>query len=280
MTEITYQATSLRSLVKQMMPSAESKNIPESQYCYLGAKVKKMECEDGSEAPQFVLVAETSQPTFDMALSLVLSTDEVKVTDTVVRVNARDLDSALASFGQQMVTLILNDDGVLQLVCEEHDGDSHACGRTKYIGVRGEKDGLMEDLSPRRTDCLQLASMKPLLDGLHSVAGIASVRGNALSRQGVFVTLEPDTIYLDGANPNVMARVSYDNPWLKAPRYKQAGIISTDAARHLVGALSFTASQGKAMAPVSICMDETYLYVETEGMIFCAEVTRNDRLKD
>ena len=278
MTQITYQATSLRSLVKQMMPSAESKNIPESQYCYLGARVRRMECEDGTSAPQCVLVAETDQPTFDMALSLMLSTDEVQVDDTVVRVNTRDLDTALASCGQQMVTVFLHEDGTVQLLCQERDEDGQPYGRTKCISVRGEKDELMEDLTAGRKDCCQLGSMKPLLDGLHSVVGIAAVRGNALSRQGVFVTLEPDSLCLDGTNPNVLARATYASPWFKAPRYRQTGIISTDAARHLVSALSFAASQGKATAPVGIAMDDTFLYVETEGMTFCAEVTHNEKM--
>lgn len=115
MTKFTYQATSLRSLVKQMLPSAESKNITESNWCSVGLLERDATCPDGSVQHQHVLYAETTQPTFVLGVWQVLATDEANTDGTAMDLLTRDLDNALASFGQHNVQVSLHPDGQVLL---------------------------------------------------------------------------------------------------------------------------------------------------------------------
>jgi len=262
MTQLTYQATSLRSLVKLMLPSAESKNFSESQMMSFGIEEQNVKGSDGSMMHQHVLYAESTHPTFLLLVSSVLATDEVESDGVTLRVNSRDLDSALSSFGQQMVTLRRNEQGCLVLTSRPAvDENDREIAPVKTITVQAEVDNMYE--LPQHTGGLAvLTSMMPLLDGLKSAVGIASVRGNRLDMQGVRITLSPESLQIEGANPSVNASVKYDNAWQKAPRHSYDVTLSTDAVRHLIAALSAYGTS----APVYLDIEDDILCVYTDGV--------------
>ena len=104
MTYTIYQASSLRAMVRQLLPCAESKNISDSNYCSLGILSRRQKGADEGDEVECLLYAETHQPSFCMGLGMVLTTEDVEADNShCVRVLTRDLDNALASFGQRMV---------------------------------------------------------------------------------------------------------------------------------------------------------------------------------
>jgi len=262
MTQLTYQATSLRSLVKLMLPSAESKNFSESQMMYFGIREQNVKSSDGSTMHQHVLYAESTHPTFLLKVEDILNTDEVETDGRTLRVNSRDLDSALASFGQQQVTLRYDDQGQLTLSTPIREGeDAQTPVKTLFVGA--EIDALYE--LPEHNDSLcVLQDYRPLLDGLKSVVNIASIRGNRLNMQGIRMAITPTQLRIEGDNPCVSARTQYDNPWLKAPGHSHEKTISSDAARHLIASLATLGTD----ASVHLNLEDDILCVHTEGVHF------------
>ena len=264
MTKFTYQATSLRSFIKQMLPSSESKNITESNYMTLYLKEEEQQFTDGSKQRQFVLHAETDQPTFDMHLSMVLSTDDAQADDIALRLYTRDVDTILASFGQQIVTVYLFADGEMAVEStqlSEEDGKP-----VKKIMMRGEPDFIAPWPEIDNPKCI-LTSMVPLLDGLRSVVSIASKRGNAIHMQGVVVTLEPGCMRVESSCPGVNANMYYENPWVKAPLRPEVITLSTDSVRHLIAALSAYGTNDH----VTVNFMECLLEIETTNIRFAID---------
>lgn len=268
MTKFTYQATSLRSLVKQMLPSAESKNISESNWSGMTVVLRETKAQDGSMQRQHLLQMQTTQPTFYLGISMPLTTDEVETDNTGVALNTRDLDTALASFGQRMVTVCLRDGGTVELTSVRQEEDAESLP-VKSLWVMGESDDEVCVADMFCAGCCTLPDMLQLLDGLRSAVGIASVRGNGLTMQGVRLTFSPEYLRVEGANPSVTARMHYDAPWTKAPEQEQTCVMSTDAARHLIAALSAFGTS----APVYLdVQDDKRLVIATEGICMEAEI--------
>lgn len=264
MTKFTYQATSLRSFIKQMLPSAESKNITESNYTTLYLREEEQQFADGSRQQQFVLHAETDQPTFDMHLSMVLSTDEAQADDTILRLHTRDVDTILGSFGQQMVTVYFFPDGMMAVEStqvSEEDGKP-----LKRIVMRCETD-FAEEWPVIENPTCTLTSMTPLLDGLRSVVSIASKRGNSIHCQGVNVILEPERLTVSSSCPGVNANMQYEAPWAKPPQRMQTMMISTDCARHMIAALSAYGTND----PVTLDYTVGLLEFETTNIRFAVD---------
>ena len=144
MTYVIYQASSLRAMVKQLLPCAESKNISDSNYCTLGILSRKQKNANGSTDEEALLYAETHQPSFCMGLGMVLTTEDVKADNSLcVRVLTRDLDNALGNFGQRIVYMQLQDSGDIMLssvenVSNEADETPLPSGR-RMVCVQGEK---------------------------------------------------------------------------------------------------------------------------------------------
>lgn len=264
MTKLTYQATSLRSLVKQMLPSAESKNISQSKQCTLTVRERELALEDGSSQRQYVLVAGTDQPTFDMEITMPLSTDQVETDGIVVRVNTRDLDEALGSFGQHMVEMELTEDKI-GLFNPTSEGDGRDI-QAKVLLLAAERD---EDYEPMPTPeplCV-LADVAQLVDGMKSAVAVASKRGNGPRRQAVKVLLSAVDMQVLAENPVALAHSTYDEPWQKAPAHDHSCDISPDAARHLVAALTGYAHN----EPVRICVNDHLLIVQTRDVTMMAD---------
>ena len=264
MTKLTYQATSLRSLVKQMLPSAESKNISESKYMMLTVRERELDLEDGSRQKQYVLVAGTDQPTFDMEISLPLSTDQVETDGLMLRVNTRDLDEALGSFGQRMVTMSMSLQDEFYVLCIS-DGDPED-SNGKMLVLAAE---LEEDYTPMPTyeTLCTLADVAQLVDGMKAAAAVASKRGNGPRTQRVAVSLTAEELSIQAENPGAIAHSTYVSPWLQTPASDITCGISPDAARHLVAALIGYAHN----EPVHLTATPKALMVETRDVKMMAD---------
>ena len=254
MTYVIYQASSLRAMVRQLLPCAESKNISDSNYCNLGILSRKQKGDDGAE--EALLYAETHQPSFCMGLGMVLTTEEVRADNShCVRVLTRDLDNALSSFGQRMVYMQLQDDGCVMLstvATEPEEGDAPQMSTRRMICVKGEKVeplALPNDSKKSDNNCLCgqaeterdtciLANKVELLDSLRFSVPLAATRGNGLRRQGVLLELSPELMHVEGSSQSMYAMTNSRNPWLQAPRQQHQCMLSPDSVRHLLSALS------------------------------------------
>lgn len=253
MTHVIYQASSLRAMVRQLLPCAESKNISDSNYCSLGILSRKQKEADDEEC---LLYMETHQPSFCMGLGMVLTTEDVKADNQhCVRVLTRDLDNALASFGQRMVHMQLQDDGDIMLstveTCDEN-GNIPSASTRRMMCVKGEKvepltlpnDSKKSDSSclcgqeEKEHDTCILANKVELLDSLRFSVPLAATRGNGLRRQGVLLELSPENMHVEGANQSMYAVANSRAPWLQAPRQQHQCMLSPDSVRHLLSALS------------------------------------------
>lgn len=252
MSYVIYQASSLRAMVKQLLPCAESKNISDSNYCSLGILSRKQPNAD----EEALLYAETHQPSFCMGLGMVLTTEDVKTqNDNCVRVLTRDLDNALGSFGQHMVFMQLQDDGCVMLSTvdtnTEEDEVPLPTGR-RIVCIRGEKaeplnlpgnakkednDCLCGQPQTERDTCI-LANKTELLDSLRFSVPLAATRGNGLRRQGVLLELTPEQMHVEGSNQSMYAIANSRDPWLQAPRSQHKCMLAPDSVRHLLSALS------------------------------------------
>lgn len=252
MTYTIYQASSLRAMVKQLLPCAESKNISDSNYCSLGILSRKKENAD----EEALFYAETHQPSFCMGLGMVLTTEDVKADNGhCVRVLTRDLDNALASFGQRMVYMQLQDDGGIMLSTVESlsEGDETPVPSTRrMVFVQGEKvepltlpdNQKKEDRGcicsgtvVERDTCI-LANKVELLDSLRFSVPLAATRGNGLRKQGVLLELTPEKMHVEGSNLSMYAMANSRDPWLQAPRRQHQCMLAPDSVRHLLSALS------------------------------------------
>ena len=261
MTNFSFQASSLRALVKLMLPSAESKNMSESNYCTLSVQMRETVGEDGALVRQHVLLAETSQPTFSLAAQLPLTTDGVETDGVAVRVATRDLDRALASFGQKVCQVALSGDGGLRLttLCQCGSDGCPTGHPVKEVLVKGQAVALQELPEVIGADCV-LPDMLPLLDGLRAAVDIAATRGNGLKMQGVRVEWSPACLYVEGANPGVKAVTSYDDPWQVVPAEGRSCVVTTDAVRHVIAALSAYGIGSQ----LRMCLRDRVLTVQTE----------------
>jgi len=259
MTQFTFQATSIRSLVKCALPSAESKNISDSNWSTLGVVKRQMTFDDGSTQQQHVLMIETEQPSFYLAAWMPLSTDEVEHSDTCVDITTRDLDTAIAAFRQRSVQVGLTDSSVeLQAL----DNDDNGQSSRKHITVDGCEASKTQQLPQMGNITCVLADTMQLLDALRSTVGIASTRGNLPSNQGVRLTLHPGHLKVESCNTGVTASMHYDDPWTVAPAEHLECVVSTDAATHLITALAAFA----ICAPTSLCLNDGTLTVLSEGV--------------
>jgi hypothetical protein len=256
MSNVIYQASSLRAMVKQLLPCAESKNISDSNYCSLGILSRKRTSADGTLDEEQLLYAETHQPSFCMGLGMVLTTEDVKADNQLcVRVLTRDLDNALACFGQRMVYLQLQDNGdiMLSTVATSEDDDNTLIQSTnRMMCVHGEKVeplALPEDQKKSDTNCLcgqvalkhdtcTLANKMELLDSLRFSVPLAATRGNGLRKQGVLLQLSPEYMHVEGSNQSMYAMTNSRAPWLQAPHDTHTCMLATDSVRHLLSALS------------------------------------------
>ena len=248
MTYVMYQASSLRAMVKQLLPCAESKNISDSNYCSLGLLSRKQKSADGTVDEEALLYAETHQPSFCMGLGMVLTTEEVKTqNDHCVRVLTRDLDNALSSFGQRMVYMQLTDEGDIMLSTVEsaaEEGETPIPSARRMVCIRGEKvepltlpGGANNPDNEERDTCI-LANKTELLDSLRFSVPLAATRGNGLRRQGVLLELTPEKMHVEGSNQSMYAMANSREPWLQAPRREHQCMLSTDSVRHLLSALT------------------------------------------
>ena len=255
MTHVIYQASSLRAMVRQLLPCAESKNISDSNYCSLGILSRRQKGAEGAEE-ESLLYAETHQPSFCMGLGMVLTTEDVKADNQhCVRVLTRDLDNALSSFGQRMVYMQLQDDGCVMLstvATEPEEGEAPQASTRRMICVKGEKVeplALPNDAKKSDSSCLCgqsgtehdtciLANKTELLDSLRFSVPLAATRGNGLRRQGVLLELSPELMHVEGSNQSMYAMANSRNPWLQAPRRQHQCMLSPDSVRHLLSALS------------------------------------------
>ena len=256
MSYVIYQASSLRAMVRQLLPCAESKNISESNYCNLGIMSRKRTRADGSTEEEQLLYAETHQPSFSMGLGMVLTTEEVEAdNENNVRVLTRDLDNALASFGQRMVHMTLQDGGNVLLcsveTCDENNNMPTASSR-RMICVQGEEMfplGLPDEKMQKVIDFINykpsegydtciLADKVELLDSLRFSAPLAATRGNGPRKQGVMLNISPENMHVEGANLSMHAIANSSNPWLQAPRSHYEFVLSPDSVRHLLSTLS------------------------------------------
>lgn len=256
MTYTIYQASSLRAMVRQLLPCAESKNISDSNYCSLGILSRKKTANNGSMDEESVFYAETHQPSFCMGLGMVLTTEEVMADNQhCVKVLTRDLDNALASFGQRMVHMSLQEEGDIMLSSlETHDENSNtpSAFTSRIVCVRGEKvDPLTLPGNTKKTDtdclCSQeeterdtciLANKIELLDSLRFSVPLAATRGNGLRKQGVLLNLSPEKMHVEGANQSMYAIANSHAPWLQAPHRQHQCMLAPDSVRHLLSALS------------------------------------------
>lgn len=243
MTKITFQATSLRQLVKQMLPCAESKNINESKLCTLCVRERSVKLSENGNEEVKVLCATTCQPSFNLEVCMPLTTDRVEVDDELdtlgVRVNTRDLDNALGSFGQQMVTLAYGEGCLcLSTYLGTDEQGNKLVGPMKTLSIRSElvEMGEEDDEEEFIPDCI-LASSTTLIEGLRAVAHVASERGNGPQHQMVEVIGMPDSITFQAHHPNAESSYCHPDPWNQPLRKAEVSSISPDSARHLVSAL-------------------------------------------
>lgn len=240
MSRLIYQATCLRGLVRQLLPSAESKNFAESNFCTLSIHERRMPDGDGTVQQQYVLFGETSHPTFSMGVMLVLTGAVPEMDGAVVRVPTRELDRALASFGTRTCQMELAPDGGIRLTTVMDDADAPAgadCHPLKELLVRGESLAFSE-LPEVLEGCPTMEDAQPLLDGLRSAVDIASTRGNGLKQQGVRLMLSPQCLCVVATNPTVKATTHYRDRWLVAPTQEQTCVLTTDSVRHILSAFS------------------------------------------
>lgn len=249
---VIYQASSLRAMVKQLLPCAESKNISDSNYCSLGILSRKQQNAD----EEALFYAETHQPSFCMGLGMVLTTDDVKAqNDHCVRVLTRDLDNALGNFGQRMVFMQLQDNGSVMLSTVESptEGDDVPMPSTRrMVFVQGEivepltlpgeekkedNECLCAQPQTERDTCI-LANKTELLDSLRFSVPLAATRGNGLRRQGVLLELTPEKMHVEGSSQSMYAMANSCDPWLQAPRRQHQCMLAPDSVRHLLSALS------------------------------------------
>lgn len=252
MTYTIYQASSLRAMVKQLLPCAESKNFSDSNYCSLGILSRKQENAD----EEVLLYAETHQPSFCMGLGMVLTTENVKADNGhCVRVLTRDLDNALASFGQRMVYMQLQDEGSVMLSTVEslsEEDETPVPSTRRMVFLQGEKvepltlpgDSQKEDKEclcgqpeTERDTCI-LANKVELLDSLRFSVPLAATRGNGLRKQGVLLELTPEKMHVEGSNLSMHAMANSHDPWLQAPRRQHQCMLAPDSVRHLLSTLS------------------------------------------
>ena len=241
MTKLTYQATSLRQLVKQMLPSAESKNISESKQCVLQVRELDMRLPDGSSEYVHVLYASTRQPSFMLEVGMPLTTEwiETEDPDLGIRVDTRDLDTALGSFGQQMVTLEFCDHTLRLSTYLGTDADGkREEGPVKNLTIKGETVIVdpEEDEDDIPTNCT-LTTSTTLIEGLRAVVPVASERGNGTARQVVEIIGMPERITFQAQHPNADSSYTHPNPWQRALQKTTMTTLSPDSARHLVSAL-------------------------------------------
>lgn len=256
MTHVTYQATSLRGLVKKLLPSAESKNVSLSNWISMRLLNKPVSGSDEAEQVQHYLYGETVQPTFTLGISMPLSTDEVEAGEMGAYVNSRSLDTALGAFGQHLVDVRFCPDGPLMLTSRD-DNDEPV--KTLMVGASTDDLPVMDEgLS---TDC-SLPDMLMLLDALRSTVDVASVRGNSPLQQGVRIVLAPTYMKVESASNDITARTQYDEPWLQAPQHTHSVVLSIDAVRHLVAALT---AYGSSKPLCFACSDEG-VTIHTEGV--------------
>ena len=240
---MSFQATGLRALVKQMLPCAESKNVSESNYTVLSIQQVMEQNQDGTQTLQNLLVATTQQPTFGMEIAMRLNSDEVTVDRTAILVCTRDLDNALATFGQRCVEMELLPTGDISIQSVEKSGQTDdAPGRR--VRVRGE----VADFCPLASD-LRSQQPKPdavtvvlpdcvqLVEGLQSAVSIAAQRGNGVRQSGVRLLLDVDQMVIEAVSPSVCVSNRYDAPYQQAPAHASEHLLSPDSVRHLCAAL-------------------------------------------
>lgn len=271
MSKLIYQASSLRAMVKQMLPGTESKNISDSNFCVLSIMQRRVPGSNVEDEVQHLLYAETQQPTFCIGLGMVLTTNDVESDDELaLKVLTRDLDCALASFGQRMVCLRLLETGIVELssATVDEDGLQSAPEPVRMVRMRGELDTPLvlpdamkiADISTMQAgdDMAILQDKTWLLEGLRTAVDIASTRGNGLKMQGVELRISPEALHIEGNSISIFARSHYKQPWAQCPRQSHLCKLSPDCVRHLLSTLSTYGDDLELTMTMSHCdLDDT-----------------------
>lgn len=269
MSKTIYQATCLRSLVRQLLPSAESKNFAESNFCTLSIHDRMVAEADGTESVQYVLFGETSHPTFTMGAMLVLTGGVPEMDGAAVRIPTRELDRALASFGTRTCQMELSPDGGIRLTTVRDMLDEDASEQPlKELLVRGESVAFSE-LPEVLEGCPVLTDVHPLLDGLRSAVDIASTRGNGLKQQGVRLTVAPTCLCVTATNPSVKATTHYPDRWIVPPAGERSCVLTTDTVRHILSSFGTFAGDSQ----LRLQMAERQLTVQCDGVTVICDVT-------
>ena len=270
MSKTIYQATCLRSLVRQLLPSAESKNFAESNFCTLSIHERRTVATDGTAQSQYVLFGETSHPTFTMGAMLVLTGAVPEMDGAAVRIPTRELDRALASFGTRTCQMELALDGGIRLTTVTDQLDEDAPEQPlKELLVRGESVAFSELPETLADGCAVMTDVHPLLDGLRSAVDIASTRGNGLKQQGVRLTVSPTCLCVTATNPSVKATTHYPDRWILPPAKTQSCVLTTDTVRHILS--SFATFAGDSQ--LRLLMAERQLTVQCDGVTVICDVT-------
>ena len=262
MNQLVIQAPSLRAWLKTMLPSSECKHVSESDCCTLSIQSLTVVNDQGEVEEQKVLYGETSQPSFSMALQLPLTSPEVEAGDVAVRVKTRELDNALASFGQKTIRLSLfPEGGILLTTLQQLDPEGvPLAAPTRTFKVRGEAVEFVCLPEPPSGIFAQLPDPSVFIDALGSCVGIAGVRGNGLKKSGVSLACMPDALVVEGRNSEVVAEARHESPWTLPPAEPLTLQLSTDTVRHLIAALRSCAHA----QPVSLATEGDMLVVQTD----------------
>ena len=262
MNQLVIQAPSLRAWLKTMLPSSECKHVSESDCCTLSIQSLTVVNDRGEEEQQNVLYGETSQPSFSMALQLPLTSPDVEAGNVAVRITTRELDNALASFGQKTIRLMLiPEGGILLTTIPQLDAEGvPMAAPTRTFKVRGEAVEFVALPEPPSDTFAQLPDPAVFIDALGSCVGIAAVRGNGLKKSGVTLTCTPDALIVEGRNSDVVAQAHHDAPWTVAPAETHTMVLSTDTVRHLIAALR-TCSHAQ---PVTLAHEADMLVIQTD----------------
>lgn len=273
MSKLIFQATSLRALVKLLLPSAECKSMSECDFSTLSLHAQEVAGEGaGAQAERsvrYVLYGETHHTCFSLGIQLVLTTDQVELGQDAVRVKSRELDRALASFGQKTVQMeLLGTNGIRISTLPPVDADGMPTNEpTRQVYVKGSGVLFNEQLPEPLPEgsCAILPDRLALMEGLKSCLTISAIRGNAMRKGCVRLHVDSQRMTMEGQNPEVHAIASYESPWITPPPAPIDVLLSPDSIRHLLAALSASATGEE----VCIAQENGYLTIQTDSV--CAK---------
>ncbi len=260
---LTSQASCLRAAVRLTLPSAECKNMSGSDYCLLSIQEYDMTLEDGTKRARKVLYCETTHPCFSLGVQQEVLEAQVDDAEVCVKVRTRDLDAALAVFGQDKVTLeLIEGSGVVISTAMGTDDSGLPLMPQRRVCVTGEVAEATRLPEVLTGDFGVLRGPGELVQGLRTCMGVSAMRGNGPGRTGVLLSVSPTGLDMHGENPSMEAIGVYEDVWEKAPERSFRVTLSPDSIRHLTAALL----AGDPGQTVAVALQEEQLVVQTDKL--------------